>query len=367
MTTPHSVLFSAAAWLPLAREPGGLAGCGHEVITPTWYLDALSSARVGAAQGSRQHIPTENRSMNALTSFPFRGAFGLLLASLMSAAAAQAPAAPGTALARMGDISIPAAEVDQLLQNLSAAEREQLKGNRAGLENWLRQRVASEALLREAQQKRWAERPEVKARVDAAVRDINARIVSSSYLNSLTQVPENYPSAAELQAAYERALPGLQLPATYRLAQIYLATPTGADVAAVRAEAVKLAALARQGDFAALAREKSQEPRSAAQGGEVGVLPLAQILPELREPVTRLKPGEVSEPVQTPTGLHVLKLLDTQGARTATLQEVQPRLQATLREQRRQQLVAEHLNRLAPASSVVIDGAALDAALRQLN
>lgn len=306
--------------------------------------------------------------MNPFCCFPLRGgALGLLLASLMGTAAAQVPAAAGTAVARMGTIAIQPSEVSRLLQSLGEAEREQLKGNRAGLENWLRQRVVSEALLREAREKRWHDRPEVKARVEAAVHDITARIVTSSYLDSVSQVPENYPSAAELQAAYERARPSLELPATYRVAQIYLATPAGTDTASVRAQATTLAAQARQGDFAAVAREKSQEPRSAAQGGDVGALPLAQMLPEIREPVTRLRPGEVSEPVQTPTGFHVLKLLDMQPARTATLQEVQPRLLAALREQRRQQLVAEHLNQLAPQASVTIDSAALDAALRQLD
>ncbi|MDA7414993.1 peptidylprolyl isomerase [Xenophilus arseniciresistens] len=309
--------------------------------------------------------------MSLFDSHTLRGGLGLLLAWMVGSAAAQAPApaAGGPVIARMGAIGIQQSEVDLLLQNLAPAEREQLKGNRAGLENWLRQRVASEALLREAQQKRWAERPEVKARVDAAVREVTARLVGGSYLDSVSQVPAGYPSAAELQAAYERARPGLELPVRYRVAQIYLATQPGADaaaVAAVRAQAQQLAAQARSADFAALAREKSQEPRSAAQGGEVGALPLAQMLPEIRESVTRLQPGQVSEALQSPTGFHVVKLLETLPARTATLQEVQPRLQAALREQRRQQLVAEHMNKLAPAASVNIDSAALDAALTRI-
>ncbi len=297
-----------------------------------------------------------------------RSALGLALAAFVIPALAQTPATASPPVARLGAVSISANEVERLLQAMPEAERAQLKTDRSGLENWLRQRLASEQLLREARQQQWQERPEVKARVDAAVREITDRIVSSSYLASVTALPADYPNDAELAAAYEQAKPGLNVPASYRVAQIYLPTPPQADAtttAQVRAEAVKLAAQARKGDFAALAKARSQDARSAAQGGEVGLLPLALMLPEIREPVARLQPNQVSEPVQSPSGFHVLKLLAIQPARLATLEEARPRLQAALREQRQQALVSEYLTRMAPAASVSIDAAALDAALQQ--
>ena len=309
---------------------------------------------------------------NAMKSMT-RSAIGMAFATLLGSAAAQAPAA-GPAVAQLGSVTIAQAEVESLLQGLPEAQRNALKSQPAGLQDWLQQRVASEALLREAQQKQWAERPEVKARIDAAQREIRARIVSSSYLDAVTQLPADFPSAAQLQAAYEQAQPQLQLPATYQVAQIFLALPAnveaGADAAALatlRAKAVELATQARSGDFAALAKAHSQDPRSAAQGGDVGALPLAQMLPEMRESVARLKPGQVSEPLQSASGFHVLKLLAVQPARVATLEEAGPRLQAALRTQRRQELANAVFARLAPAGSVRIDSAALDAVLQKFN
>lgn len=298
-----------------------------------------------------------------------RSALGLMLATLLGSAAAQAPVA-GPTVASLGSVAIAQSEVERLLQGLPEAQRNALKSQPAGLQDWLQQRVASEALLREAQQKQWAERPEVKARIDAAQREIRERIVSSSYLDAVTQLPADFPSAAQLQAAYEQAKPQLQLPATYQVAQIFLASATNADapaIAALRAKAVELATQARSGDFAALAKAHSQDPRSAAQGGDVGALPLAQMLPEMREPVTRLKPGQVSEPLQSAAGFHVLKLLAVQPARVATLAEAGPRLQAALRTQRRQELANAVFARLAPAGSIRIDSAALDAVLQKFN
>lgn len=293
-----------------------------------------------------------------------RTAVGVMLGTCIGVAAAQAP---GPTVARLGDLSIGQAEVEQLIQGMPEAERAALKGNRAAIDNWLRQRLASEALLREARSKGWAERPEVKARLDAAMKEITQRIVSSSYLESVAQVPAGYPSDAEVAAAYEQGKAGFGLPATYRVAQIYLATPTGdaAATAKVAAAAKTLAGEARRGDFANLARTRSDDKRSAERGGEVGSLPLAQLLPEVRTAVSALKVGEVSDAVKSDTGFHIVKLLDMQPARTATLQEMTPRLQLALRQQRQQQLVQAHLGSLAPPAGVTIDSAALDAALQK--
>lgn len=303
---------------------------------------------------------------------PVRTALGLLLASWLSAAPVQAaePAvAAGPVVARAGAVTVGQDDVERLLQGLPEADRAAARNHRAGIENWLRQRLAGEALLREAQAKGWAERPEVKARVDAAAREISARIVSSTYLESVAQVPAGYPSEAEVKAAYEDGKANFQVPAAYRVAQIFLAVQ-GSDAAAtakVRDEARKLAAQARQGDFAALAKSRSQDPRGAARGGEVGTLPLAQMLPEVRDTVARLKVGQVSEPVQSAAGFHVMKLLDTQAARTATLEEMQPQLVAAMRQQRQQQLVQAYMAKLVAPGTVSIDTAALDAVLQKVN
>lgn len=298
-----------------------------------------------------------------------RAAAGVLLVSSVGVAAAQAPAQGHGVVARMGEVTVGQDEVEKLLQALPEAERAAVKADRASLDGWLRQRLLSEALLRDARAKGWADRPEVKAKVDAAMREIAARIVTTSYLESVSQVPEAFPSETEMQAAYEQGKANFNLPAAYRVAQIYLAAPErdAPAVAKVRDEAGKLARQARAGDFAAVARASSQDKRSAERGGEVDTLPLARILPELRDTVARLKVGEVSEPVQAQAGFHVVKLLGIQPARTATLDEMKPQLRAALRQQRQQQLVQAYLAQLAPATQLSIDAAALDAALKKTN
>lgn len=299
-------------------------------------------------------------------------ATGFFLGSCVEKAVAQTPPAQNAAGsvvasvgAGVGTVTISQGEVERLLRGASAAERTALKANPALLDAWLRQRLATEALLDEARRKAWAERPEVKAAVEAAVAEVTQRIVLSSYLESLAALPAAFPSDADLAAAYAQGKANFGLPASYRVAQIYLAAPSGdaAGLSKLRGEAQALALQARSGDFAELARRRSDDAGSAARGGEVGMLPLAQLLPELRTPVAQLKVGEVTDAVPTSTGYHIVKLMEIAPPRVATLEEMKPQLQAALRQQRQQQLVQDHMASLAPAASVHIDTAARDRAL----
>nr|WP_240154425.1 peptidylprolyl isomerase [Comamonas sp. Tr-654] len=180
-------------------------------------------------------------------------------------------------------------------------------------------------------------------------------------------MPAGFPSDADVGAAYERSKAQLNVAATYWVAQIFLPVAADADSAtvdSVRAKAAELATQARGGDFATLAKAHSQDTYSAVQGGEVGSLPLLQLLPETREVVAKMHLNQVCEPVRSPYGFHVLKLLGSQPARPATLLEVNPTLQAALREQRQQELINEYLSKLAPSSKVSIDESALNAAVQ---
>ena len=80
-------------------------------------------------------------------------------------------------------------------------------------------------------------------------------------------------------------------------------------------EAMKLAnrlraQLVEEGaDFGALAKEHSEDPHGS-EGGQLGWIRRGQLLPELDEVLAQLQPSEVSEPVQTRLGVHILKVLD---------------------------------------------------------
>jgi len=270
-----------------------------------------------------------------------------------SAAAASEPA-----VARLGNQQVASAELKNLLASLPVESREQLRGNRATLESWIRSRLAEKAVLEQADAQGWRQRPEIEQQTRAATE----QIVFRNYLQSVSQVPAEYPSAAELQQAYDAGKSEWVTPAMYRVSQIFLAVndPQGLDAARKQAQELSRKAQATPAEFASLATQYSQDRASAERGGDTGLQPLQQLVPEVRGAVSRLKVGAVSEPVQSPAGFHVIKLTELQPTRVATLDELRDRLTQALRAQRQEQIAKAYLEGMLNTATLSIDGAELN-------
>ena len=270
-----------------------------------------------------------------------------------SAATASEPA-----VARLGNQQVASAELKNLLASLPVESREQLRGNRATLESWIRSRLAEKAVLEQADAQGWRQRPEIEQQTRAATE----QIVFRNYLQSVSQVPADYPSAAELQQAYDAGKSEWVTPAMYRVSQIFLAVndPQGLDAVRKQAQELSRKAQAAPAEFASLATQYSQDRASAERGGDTGLQPLQQLVPEVRGAVSRLKVGAVSEPVQSPAGFHVIKLTELQPTRVATLDELRDRLTQALRAQRQEQIAKAYLEGMLNTATLSIDGAELN-------
>ncbi len=291
-------------------------------------------------------------------------AVGLSLRPGSEPIAAQPPARPepsAPAVARLGHQQIDQAELKSVLASLPAETREQLRGNRGALETWLRSRLAQKAVLEQADAQGWRQRPEVEQQTRAATE----QIVFRDYMLSVSQVPADYPSAAELQQAYDSGKAQWMTPPLYRVSQIFLAVadPQSADAVRRQAQELSRKAQAAPGEFAALATQYSQDADTAQRGGDSGLQPLQQLLPQVREAVARLKVGGVSDVVQSAAGFHVLKLTAQQPARTASLDELRERLTQALRAQRQEQIAKAYLEGMLNTATLTIDGAELSKVL----
>lgn len=267
----------------------------------------------------------------------------------------------GPSVARLGNQQVSPEELQALLAAVPPQTREQLRGNREALERWIRSRLAEKAVLEQADAQGWAQRPDVVRQTRAATE----QIVFRDYLQSVSQVPADYPSAAELQQAYDAGKANWQTPALYRVSQIFLGVNEPQNLEAVRKQAAELSKKAQStpADFAALAKEFSQDRLTAERGGDTGLQPLQQLVPEVRGAVARLKVGAVSDPVQSSAGFHVIKLTEQQPARTATLDELRDQLTQALRAQRQEQIAQAYLDGMLNTATLSIDGAELNKVL----
>lgn len=90
--------------------------------------------------------------------------------------------------------------------------------------------------------------------------------------------------------------------------------------------------VAGKADFAALARENSQDG-SAAQGGDLGWASPGMFVPEFEATMNRLAPGEVSDPLLSRFGVHLIQLLERRKA-TLTTEQQREAVRAMLREKK---------------------------------
>jgi len=109
-----------------------------------------------------------------------------------------------------------------------------------------------------------------------------------------------------------------------------------------------IAALADGKDFAELAMEKSTGP-SGPGGGDLGWFGLGMMVPEFENAVTGLQAGEVSAPVQTQFGWHVVKLDDFRETPVPGLSDLRPQIM----EQLRQQAVQTEIEAMTETADIV--------------
>jgi parvulin-like peptidyl-prolyl isomerase len=278
----------------------------------------------------------------------------LLLTAALLLAGADAPTpnapAPNAVVAEAGDIKLTASDARNLLSTSPADVQAQIARDPSLLERLVRSEVVQMLLVQEAHAHQWEEKPDVAFRA----RQAHDASIASSYLASLAVPPADYPSDADIAAAYEAQKSRLMLPRQYHLAQIFVALPQNATTAA-EADATKRLASIRQmlgkphADFAAIARRDSDDKATAESGGDLGWLPEDRLRPEVRDAVGGMQENAVSEPLRTPDGWHLIRLIDTKPAAPAALADVRAQLVQALRQQRiaatEQKLIDEMLRR----------------------
>ncbi len=92
-----------------------------------------------------------------------------------------------------------------------------------------------------------------------------------------------------------------------------------------KAEEVKTQ-LENGGDFAELARENSQDPGSAENGGDLGCLGKGETVPPFEEAAFAAETGEIVGPVETEFGYHVIEVTEIREEQTQPLDEVEPQI-----------------------------------------
>lgn len=142
------------------------------------------------------------------------------------------------------------------------------------------------------------------------------------------EIRQNYEDKKE---SYHRAA---QVRARHILFNVKEDAPE-AEVDKVKAEAQKVLDQAKKGaDFAELAKKYSKDPGSAPKGGDLGFFTAERMQPVFAEKAFSMKPGEISDPVRTPYGFHIIKVEETRPEETSPLEKVRDQIELALKRDR---------------------------------
>ena len=130
------------------------------------------------------------------------------------------------------------------------------------------------------------------------------------------------------------------------------AAPAERDAARGRAEAIRSEATAGGADFAALAREHSDDRATAPAGGELGFVVRGQTVPPFEEALFALQPGEIGPVTESRFGFHVIRADGRRDARVVPFEEAGGGIRRMLVEQAREALTAELIARLRAAGEI---------------
>ncbi len=162
-------------------------------------------------------------------------------------------------------------------------------------------------------------------------RRIKYAIVNVEQVRNTIKVPD-----ADIEAFYTQNLQQYQTPAQVRASHILLKLE-GKDEKQVQALADEIAKKAKSGaDFAALAKQYSEDESNSANGGDLDYFGRGRMVAEFEQAAFAMKPGEISNPVKTAFGFHIIKMVENKPDTTQPVAEVRPEIEDQLKWQKAQ-------------------------------
>ncbi len=151
---------------------------------------------------------------------------------------------------------------------------------------------------------------------------------------------------ADLRASYDQNAARLSGNEERRARHILLTVPAGAPAAdkeKIRQRGEELLAQARKNPaaFGELAKANSQDPGSAANGGDLDFFSRGAMVKPFEDAVFALQKGAVSDLVESEFGFHIIQLTDIKAPPVRSFESMRPEIEADLKKQQAQKLFAE--------------------------
>jgi parvulin-like peptidyl-prolyl isomerase len=173
--------------------------------------------------------------------------------------------------------------------------------------------------------------------VEFLMRRTAENVLREAYLNRLvaSKLPKDFPSDSQIKEYYESNKEQFVVPERLHVWQIFFQKSVNADKkesAALKKRADKIISDIKKGkaDFSNIAITQSEHEQSKSLGGYMGLLKTSDLLPDMKESILNLKEGELSNSVESNTGIHILKRGKILKAEELELSQVEPQIRQLL-------------------------------------
>jgi peptidyl-prolyl cis-trans isomerase C len=240
--------------------------------------------------------------------------------TFVQAHAEDKPAAPGKdyVILKVNGQDIRKSEVDAIFKSMFGGA---LGGNMpvptfesfdANVQHNILRGIVTETLLAQQAEKEGLEnRPEVKDRLKYARQQVLVQaLIHDKTADAITD--------DKLKAEYEKQAKGMG--GQDEVHARHILVKTEAEANAIYDQ------LKKGADFDKLAREKSEDKASGAKGGDLGYFTADRMVPDFSKAAFALKKGEISKPVKTDFGWHIIKVEDRRKSTPPTFDQVKPQL-----------------------------------------
>jgi peptidyl-prolyl cis-trans isomerase D len=144
--------------------------------------------------------------------------------------------------------------------------------------------------------------------------------------------------ATDVRRYYDQNIEQFSTPDQVRASHVLIKVGENQDDAAARKKADEVLAKAKAGeDFAALAKQYSEDESNNTNGGDLGLFGRSAMVKEFEDVAFSLEPGQISDVVKTQFGYHVIKLTEKQAGETRPFEQVSAQIEDQLKWERAQQ------------------------------
>jgi len=276
----------------------------------------------------------------------------ILFASFITNMALAADKGQDKILAQVGQYKLTLKEFNDQIRSLPPQLQMAVQRNPELKKQLLDRWVQLNLMALEARKQKLQDKPDVKKRIEEMTNALLAQEYMMENVSDKAKVTDK-----EIEKYYNKHKSEFMQPEQVRARHILIKVPANATKKQweeARKKALEIRAKLVKGEsFAKLAQKYSDDPGSKARGGDLGYFRKGQMVPEFEKAAFALKKGEISQPVKTTFGYHIIKLEDKKPAKQRSLQEVKQEIRQKLLRQKQMELrnkIVEKLRKKYPVS-----------------